>query len=118
MGTVSGILIGTTNAILDLTSQALLVTIFLVYLLTGFSGRGSQPTGVRAEMESRVKRFIFTKALISAITGILVGSALQLMGVELALAFGFFAFLLNFIPTLGSLISTLLPIRKIDITIR
>ena len=40
MGTVSGILLGTTNAILDLMSQAMLVTLFLVFLLIGFSGRG------------------------------------------------------------------------------
>ena len=35
---------------------------------------------------------------------------LELLGIELALAFGFFAFLLNFIPTLGSVISTVLPV--------
>jgi AI-2 transport protein TqsA len=57
-----------------------------------------------------VKGFIVTKTLISAVTGVLVGVTLELLGVELALAFGFFAFLLNFIPTLGSLISTLLPL--------
>lgn len=111
MGTVSGILLGTTNAILDLTSQAMLVTIFLVFLLIGFSGRGdARPTGIWAEMEIRVKSFILTKAVISAVTGILVGLTLQMLGVELALAFGFFAFLLNFIPTLGSAISTVLPL--------
>ena len=111
MGTVSGILLGTTNAILDLMSQAMLVTIFLVFLLTGFSGRGELgPTGIWLEMEARVKSFILTKTLISAVTGFLVGLTLQLLGVELALAFGFFAFLLNFIPTLGSVISTVLPV--------
>jgi len=111
MGTVSGILLGTTNAIIDLLSQAMLVTIFLVFLLIGFSGRGEAlPTGVWAEMEARVTSFIFTKTLISAVTGLLVGVTLQILGIELALAFGFFAFLLNFIPTLGSVISTLLPI--------
>ncbi|MDG2305608.1 MAG: AI-2E family transporter [Candidatus Binatia bacterium] len=111
MGTVSGILLGTTNAILDLMSQAMLVTLFLVFLLIGFSGRGDDgPTGIWAEMEARVKGFILTKTLISAVTGILVGLTLQILGIELALAFGFFAFLLNFIPTLGSLISTALPV--------
>lgn len=111
MGTVSGVLLGTTNAILDLMSQAMLVTIFLVFLLIGFTGRGDAgPTGIWLEMEGRVKSFIFTKTLISAVTGFLVGLTLQLLGVELALAFGFFAFLLNFIPTLGSVISTVLPV--------
>lgn len=111
MGTVSGVLLGTTNAILDLMSQAMLVTIFLIFLLIGFTGRGDAgPTGIWLEMEGRVKSFIFTKTLISAVTGFLVGLTLQLLGVELALAFGFFAFLLNFIPTLGSVISTVLPV--------
>jgi len=111
MGTVSGILVGTTNAVLDLMSQAMLVTVFLVFLLIGFSGRGEEvPIGVWGEMEVRVKSFLLTKALISAITGLFVGVTLQLLGVELALAFGFFAFLLNFIPTIGSVISTLLPL--------
>lgn len=111
MGTVSGILLGTTNAILDLMSQAMLVTLFLVFLLIGFSGREEHaPTGIWAEMEDRVKRFIFQKAVISAVTGFLVGLTLQLLGVELALAFGFFAFLLNFVPTLGSVVSTVLPV--------
>lgn len=111
MGTVSGILLGTTNAILDLMSQAMLVTLFLIFLLIGFSGRGDAgPTGIWAEMETRVKSFILTKAIISAITGLLVGLTLQVLGIELALAFGFFAFLLNFIPTLGSVISTVLPL--------
>ena len=110
MGTVSGILLGTTNAILDLTSQALLVTLFLIYLLAGFSGRGEAPRGIWGEMELRVKRFIITKTLISAVTGILVGVSLQIMGVPLPLVFGFFAFALNFIPAIGSVVSTLLPI--------
>jgi AI-2 transport protein TqsA len=110
MGTVSGLLLGTTNAILDLMSQAMLVTIFLVFLLVGFSGRGARLAGLWEDMEARVKGFIFTKTLISAITGVLVGVTLQLLGVELALAFGFFAFLLNFIPTIGSVISTVLPV--------
>lgn len=111
MGTVSGILLGTTNAILDLMSQGMLVTLFVIFLLSGFSGRGDAgPTGIWAEMESRVKSFILTKAIISAITGFLVWLTLQLLGIELALAFGFLAFLLNFIPTLGSVISTVLPV--------
>ncbi|MBM4269915.1 MAG: AI-2E family transporter [Deltaproteobacteria bacterium] len=109
-GTVSGFLLGTTNAILELTSQGLLVTVFLVFLLIGLTGQRSQSLDVWTEMESRVKGFIVMKTLISAVTGVLVGVTLELLGVELALAFGFFAFLLNFIPTLGSLISTLLPL--------
>ena len=43
-------------------------------------------------------------------TGFLVGLILYLLGVDLALVFGFLAFLLNFIPSIGSIIATLLPL--------
>ena len=50
------------------------------------------------------------KFFVSATTGILVGVILYVMGLELALVFGVLAFLLNFIPNIGSVIATLLPI--------
>lgn len=109
LGTVSGMLVGTTTAILDLLSQALLVSVFAIFLLIAFSG--GQPTpGLWGEAERQVKSFLVTKVIVSAITGLLVGLTLELLGVELALAFGLFAFLLNFIPTIGSVISTFLPL--------
>jgi AI-2 transport protein TqsA len=100
-------LLGATNAIVELLSQSLLVTIFVIYLLIGGS---KPPTGVWREIELRVQRYLITKAILSAATGVLVGLTLSILGVDLALAFGLFAFLLNFIPTVGSVIATLLPL--------
>ena len=54
--------------------------------------------------------FVLAKVLLSVLTGVLAGVTLAILGVELAFVFGFFAFLLNFIPSLGSLIATLLPL--------
>ena len=54
--------------------------------------------------------------VVSAMTGILVGTALGLLGIEMALAFGFMAFLLNFIPNIGSIIATLLPLPIVLLT--
>ncbi len=110
-GTIGGLLLGTTNAIMNLLSQGLLVLIFVIYLLGGGGRRETRHTGgVREEIQTRVERYIVTKALVSAATGILVGGILTLLGVDLALVFGLFAFLLNFIPSVGSLIATLLPL--------
>ncbi len=100
-------LLGATNAIVELLSQSLLVTIFVIYLLIGGS---ETPTGVWREIELRVQRYLITKAILSAATGVLVGLTLSILGVDLALAFGLFAFLLNFIPSIGSVIATLLPL--------
>jgi AI-2 transport protein TqsA len=46
----------------------------------------------------------------SGITGVLVGLVLEFLGVEFGWMFGFLAFLLNFIPNVGSIIATILPL--------
>ncbi len=48
--------------------------------------------------------------LISALTGFLVALTLGILHVPFATLFGFLAFLLNFIPNIGAIIATLLPL--------
>ena len=47
---------------------------------------------------------------ISILNGLLVWAILASVGLELAAVFGMLAFILNFIPNIGSIIATLLPI--------
>ena len=54
--------------------------------------------------------YIKVKALVSLITGILFGGICYLFGVDFALFFGFLAFVLNFIPQVGSLVATVFPV--------
>lgn len=108
--TVGGLLVSATNAVVDILSQGLLVMIFLFFLLLSGGTRTQVSTGVWSEVEARIKRYITTKVLLSAITGVLVGSVLSLLRVDLALVFGLFTFLLNFIPSIGSIVATLLPL--------
>ncbi|MEJ2718649.1 MAG: AI-2E family transporter [Deltaproteobacteria bacterium] len=68
------------------------------------------------EIETGVKRYISTKVLVSGTTGVLVFVILALLGVPYAISFGAFAFLLNFIPTIGSVISTVLPLPILLLT--
>jgi len=107
---VGGMLLGTTNAIVGILSQSVLVLIFVIFLMMGGEGAHKRASGVWGEAEARVRRYVITKAVISAATGGLVGLTLMLLGVDLALVFGLFAFLLNFIPSIGSIIATLLPL--------
>jgi AI-2 transport protein TqsA len=86
------------------------VAIFVVFMLIGSGTAASRPTGTWAEVEVQTKRYIVYKALLSAFTGIAVGGVLWFLGVDLAMVFGLFAFLLNFIPSIGSIIATLLPL--------
>lgn len=112
---IGGMLLGTTNAIVDLLSSSLLVLIFMIYLLIGRETRDvkSDESGIWVEIETRIERYIATKALVSGATGLLVGGILAVLGIDLALVFGLFAFLLNFIPSVGSLIAVLLPLPVI-----
>ena len=82
----------------------------LFFLLLGGTQKTGPSRGVLGEIELRVQRYIMAKTIVSAATGGVVGGILAFLGVDLALVFGLFAFLLNFIPSLGSIIATLLPL--------
>jgi AI-2 transport protein TqsA len=101
---------GTTNAIVDLLSQGLIVMIYVFFLLAGGTAQGDLEGTVLGELSSSIKRYIVTQTILSGVTGLLVGSVLMTLGVDLALVFGLFAFLLNYIPSIGSIIATLLPV--------
>ncbi len=94
---------------LDLLTTGGLVLIFVVYLLAS-RRPAHMRTGIYAAIDEKIRRYILTKFAVSATTGLLVGFVLYLFGLELALVFGVMAFLLNFIPSIGSVISTLLPL--------
>lgn len=101
-----------TNAfgtILGLISGMFFVIIFVIFLLMGRDPY-SHHSPVYTEVVQKIRRYVGIKLVISAITGLLVWATLTLIGLELAGAFGILAFLLNFIPSIGSIIATLLPI--------
>ncbi len=86
-----------------------LVTIFVLFLLT--SKEQQMPKkGMWAQVGSSTRKYLLTKTVMSVITGALTGLILSILGLDMAAMFGLLAFLLNFIPTLGSLIALLLPI--------
>ncbi|MFQ5790104.1 MAG: AI-2E family transporter [Acidobacteriota bacterium] len=99
----------TAGTVVGLVSNGLLVLIFVIYLLAGRRPNELRK-GIYAEIDLKIRRYIVTKVGTSAATGILVGIILALFGLDLALVFGVLAFLLNFIPNVGSIIATLLPV--------
>lgn len=92
-----------------LVSSGFLIMIFVVFLLVGRNPRGRR-TGIYADIEATIRGYITTKTAISAVAGLLVGLILWTLGLRMAWLFGLLAFLLNFIPSIGSIIATLLPI--------
>lgn len=98
------------GTIASLMSSGVLVTLFVFFILLRRPIRKQKLGGVAGRIESDVKRYIATKFLVSLTTGVLVFATLRILDVNFAVTFGAFAFLLNFIPNIGSIIATLLPI--------
>lgn len=103
---VSAVVGETTNVL----SHGATVLLLLAFLLFGRQKSLHGRTGILAEIEARVQRYITLTMFISVLTGALVGIVLGILGVPFAALFGFLAFLLNFIPNIGAIIATLLPL--------
>ncbi len=59
---------------------------------------------------ARLRRYLLARTIIGLATGVLYAGWLWIFGVDLLIVWGLLAFLLNFIPTLGSLIAGILPV--------
>ncbi len=59
---------------------------------------------------SKIRHYLAIKAATSLLTGILASLALVLIGVDYPFLWGMLAFLLNFIPNLGSLLAAIPPV--------
>jgi AI-2 transport protein TqsA len=100
----------TGSAIVNIFSQGVVVFIFFLFLAIGSVRRNSAVSDVWRKGEQKVKIYIGAKFTLSALQGLAVGFVLSLLGIDLALMFGLFAFILNFIPSIGPIIATVLPL--------
>jgi len=106
---VPQIVTSTFGTVFGFLSSVMLTAIFAAFLLAGRDPRVIHQ-GVFAEIDGNIRRYIATKVVLSIITGVSVWVLLAMFGLELAAVFGMLAFLLNFIPNIGSIIATLLPL--------
>jgi predicted PurR-regulated permease PerM len=103
-------------------SNLVLVLIFLVFMLLGkpyFGAKvtaafpGSKSLKIKEIIEAiafQIGRYLSIKLLVSLVTGFLVWLTCVLIGIDFPVTWGVFAFLLNFIPTVGSVIASVPPI--------
>jgi len=91
----------------------LLVIVFVIFLLIGETASISDDNNLISQMKSNISRYVATKFLTSLVTGILVFILLVSFRVEMAFLFGVLTILFNFIPNIGSIIATVLPIPVI-----
>ena len=62
-----------------------------------------------SKIEWSIARYLGIKTIVSLLTGILSFIVLKIFGVHYAVFWAFLIFLLNFIPTIGSLLATVFP---------
>jgi len=107
--------------LIELGGNLLLAFLFLLFIIGGqeafpdklrraFSTDTAAKLGeVLASVSDHVRRYLVTKTLISALTGLSVGLVAFAFGLDFPVFLGLVAFLLNYIPNIGSFIATILP---------
>lgn len=106
---VSKLLQTTAETAFTLLTNGTLVMVFVIFLLLG-RRKEMIKSPVFRQIDREIRRYLVLKFLISAGTGLLIYVILTAFGLELALVFGVMAFFLNFIPSVGSIVATILPI--------
>lgn len=111
---LTDILVGTTNALFTVVSNLVLVMIFVLFLLVSHIPREEGEAGpLRTLVDRRVRKYLVVKFLTSVFTGTAVGLLLGWLGLDLWMVFGLLAFGFNFIPSVGGIIATLLPLPMV-----
>ncbi len=115
-------LVTITGSFVGFLSNLLMVFFFLVFMLMGkpYARRkirhafpGHQAERIAAVTQSithQISRYLSIKVMISAITGLLVWALLVAIGVDFPVTWAVLAFLLNFIPMVGSILATIPPV--------
>ncbi len=99
------------QAFVSLVSTSVVVLIYVFFLLIGTPSISHSPT--LSEVDQQIRSYLSLKTVISIFTGIVFGLALRMFGVPMAFTFGVLAFLLNFVPNVGPIVASLLPIPLI-----
>ena len=95
--------------IADILGQISLVALLVGFLLFG-GQQGLPQNHILTEVNQKIAKYLATKFVSSFITAVIVAIILSAFDADLVFAFAFFTFVLNFIPSIGSVFATLLPL--------
>ena len=104
----------------NLTTNGFMILITVVFILAEqvrFRDKLAQARNVPGESLAAIGRFtdsvnhyLGLKTLTSLLTGVLVGLALWLLGIDYAMMWALLTFLLNYVPTIGSFLAAAPPV--------
>lgn len=114
-GKIMGLAANTLNKMGGLLTNTFIIILTFVFILleaAGFPDKLKVIAGDKnasldeyAQITKGVNKYMVLKTMTSLATGILVAIALKIIGVDFAGMWGLVAFLLNFVPTVGSIIA-------------
>ncbi|MBQ4431409.1 MAG: AI-2E family transporter [Synergistaceae bacterium] len=109
------------SVIIALSSKFVMTFVFLMFMMIeapflddkinkAFGKNSERVRKILSTISEQVSQYLGTLALISFATGVCAWLVLTVMDVRLAAGWGVLTFLLNFIPTVGSIIATIPPV--------
>jgi len=112
-------LAGALKGLASAVSNVLFVTLMLIFILleaTGIPIKMQVAFGRRkvdfsrfAKIVDEVQRYLAIKTGLSLVTGVLLGLWTSVLGLDFAVVWGLLVFLLNYVPTIGSIVAALPP---------
>jgi predicted PurR-regulated permease PerM len=114
-GWAMGLAAGLLNALRDVLTNTFLILFTMVFILleastigtkvkAAFGRKGSSLEGPKRFLND-LGRYLGIKTAVSGVTGLLAGTLTWAVGLDFPLLWGMLAFLLNYIPTIGSIIA-------------
>lgn len=116
------VVLQTSRFFFNFISNAVLVIIFLIFMLLAKPYANAKLRAalspehadtlieITGAISRQISAYLGALFVISSITGLLVWGVLEWMGIEFAFTWGLLAFVLNFIPTVGSIVASIPPI--------
>jgi AI-2 transport protein TqsA len=110
------------NSLTEMLGNAFLIIIYALFIFLeeanfhnklkavfAKNNRLKEVSGILDKIEKSTSSYIGLKTLVSLITGVASYIALLIIGIDSPVFWAFLIFMLNFIPTIGSLIGTVFP---------
>lgn len=116
-GKLAAFFLRSMNQVFSFFSTFILIFVFLIFMLSGrgklkfkversFSHqRATKINQIMDKIDRQVQKYLIIKTGIGLLSGLVTMVVLLAFGVDFAVLFGFLTFLLNFIPSLGSITS-------------
>ncbi|MDO4630268.1 MAG: AI-2E family transporter [Planctomycetia bacterium] len=104
------------SACKNFISSGMLVLLFCIFILMGRDPRVRQKNAIYNEIEHSIQKYLNIKFAISFATGATIYIIFTALGLKMAFLFGLITFVLNFVPSIGSIIATVLPLPILMVT--